>query len=573
MSQQRITLFFPYISRKKTSQDSRCRFLELPASIRLQIYYEAGLVSGKTIHLNYWGSRKQESTSQARNNTWWDAHLSALPLNLFAVCHSVHNELRKVLYGENRLVVSRKAPRGLRVLERLGTSTLREIRFLVIRVNVSSCESRCCGARGHRCGNNWHRCLSPSSHDLPLSSNIDQLVIAQWQRLCTQLASSVQPGNLALYVTCDCADVTTAQMIAEKLRLLPALRDCGLRLAIQAAEDIKAVTKDTAMYLTHSSPPPPPLPFRFLNLPKEIQLHILAYTGLVPCAEIVCTQKQLHCWISCRSRGTIATSPGIDTALLKCFCSAAHSAFSLRCCCVSLTSPFAMFLVSREVRDHAMEVFYGQNSFSVSMEQLVSLCQDSTTLSSRLDTDSEGEITEQLSEVSIVPGLAPFPPTSIGRLTSLRLLFEYSDLEHLQPNQAGWGNWLRTIDTLSREANLAALTLQIHMSEKFYPDFDDEKLTFSPIYESFMQQTYENLVRPMKVLRGRLKNLFIHLNWDTSSGFSDGRREHEQMLERIVMGQTYDAWKCGKTIRYPGRYERALEQQQLLRWSQLEHLI
>jgi hypothetical protein len=143
--------------------------------------------------------------------------LPALPLNLFAVCRSVHSELRKVLYGDNRLVVSRKAPRGLRVLERLSASTLREIQFLVIRLNVSSCESRCCGARGHRCGNDWHRCLSPSSHDLPLSSSVDQLVILQWERLCIQLASGVQPSNLALYVTCDYNDIITAHMIAQSL--------------------------------------------------------------------------------------------------------------------------------------------------------------------------------------------------------------------------------------------------------------------------------------------------------------------------------------------------------------------
>jgi hypothetical protein len=555
MSQQRITLFFPRLSQKKTLRDSRCLFLELPASIRLQIYYEAGLVSGKTIHLNYWGSRNKESTSKTRDNTLGISDLPALPLNLFAVCRSVYNELRKVLYGDNRLVVSRKVPRGLRVLERLSASTLLEIRFLVIRLNVSSCESRCCGARGHRCGNDWHRCLSPSSHDLPLSSSVDQLVIIQWKRLCMQLANGVQPSNLALYVTCDCNDATTAQMITQSLRLLPALRDCGLRLAIHMDEDIKSITKDTVMRLTRNSPPRPPPPFRFLDLPKEIQLHILAYASLVPRAEIICTQKRLHYWAPCQLRGTIADTPIIDAVLIKCFCSAAHSAFSFHCYCDDLTSPFTMFRVSREFRDYAMEVFYGQNSFSVLMEQPVSLPRDVAAISLRQDADT-GQIAEPLL-ISIMPGLASFPSASIGFLTSLCLRFEYSDLEHLQPNQAGWDNWLGTIHTLSQRANLAALTLQIQMSEKFYPDFDDEKVAFSPMYKAFMQQTYENLVLPMKLLRGRLKNLFIHLNWNTSSGFPDGRREHEQLLERIVMGHTYSAWNCGKTVRYPGRYKNA----------------
>jgi hypothetical protein len=559
MSQQRITLFFPRLSQKKTLRDSRCLFLELPASIRLQIYYEAGLVSGKTIHLNYWRSRRKESTSQAGDNRLGISDLPALPLNLFAVCRSVHSELRKALYGDNRLVVSRKAPRGLRVLERLSASTLREIQFLVIRLNVSSCESRCCGARGHRCGNEWHRCLSPSSHDLPLSSSVDQLVILQWERLCMQLASGVQPSNLALYVTCDCNDAITAHMIAQSLRLLPALRDCGLRLAIHIDKDIKSITKDTAMRLTGNSPPQPPPPFRFLGLPKEIQLHILAYASLVPRAEIISTQKRLRYWTPCQSRGKIADSPIIDARLLKCFCSAAHSAFSFHCYCDGLASPFTMFRVSHEFRDHAMEVFYGQNSFSVLMEQLVSSPRDVAAMPLRPDAHRGGQITEPLL-VSIVPGLASFLSASIACLTSVCLCFEYSDLEPLRPNQAGWDNWLGTIHTLSQKANLAALTLQIQMSENFYPDFDAEKVAFSPMYETFMRQTYENLVLPMKVLRGRLKNLFIHLNWNTSCGFPDGRREHEQLLERIVMGHTYNAWNCGKTIRDPIRYKNALEQ-------------
>ena len=555
MSQQRITLFFPRLSQKRALRDSRCLFLELPASIRLRIYYEAGMVSGETIHLNYWRSRKKEGTSPEGGNK----DLPTLPLNLFAVCRSVYNELRKVLYGDNRLVVSRKAPRGLRVLERLSASALLEIRFLVIRLNVSSCESRCCGDRGQRCGNNhWHSCLLPSSHNLPLSSSVDQLVILQWTRLCIQLASGVQPSSLALYVTCDCNDATTAQIIAQSLRLLPALRDCGLRLAIYMDEDIKSITKDTAMHLTRNSLPPPPAPFRFLDLPKEIQLHILTYASLAPRAEIICTQKRLRYWEECPTRGAIADMPIVGGGLLKCFCTAAHSAFGFRCRCSDLASPFTMFRVSRKFRDLTTEAFYGQNSFIILMDQQVSFPRDIAAISLHPDVDREGQVTEPLL-VSIMPGLAPFPSTSIGFFTSVCLRFQDSDLEHLQPNRVGWVNWLRTIHTLSQKANLAALTLQIQMCEKFYPDFDDPKVAFSLIYEAFMRQTYENLVLPMKVLHGRLKNLFIHLNWDTSSGFPDGRREHEQLLERIVMGNTYNAWDCGKTIRYPGRYENVLE--------------
>ena len=563
MSQQRITLFFPCISKEKASPNTKCHFLELPATIRLRIYHEAGLLSGRVVHLNYWGSRKKENTPGTEHLPWEDTLLPALPLSLFAVCHSIHNELQKVLYGENILRISRKAPKGLRALERLSGATLREIRFLVIRVNVSSCETACCWDRGYRCGNfGYQKCSKPSNHDIPLSSVAGQLVISQWQRICVKLANSIQPGKLALYVVCDCADRTTAQMIIKSLLLLPVLRDCGLRLAIHPDKDLKNIAKDAVMYLTRSPPPPSLSPFRFMDLPKEIQLDILGYASLVPVAEIICTQQKLRYWTTCRTRGAIADTIHVtNTAQMGCFCSAAHSAFIFHCPCHKLASPFAMFLVSRKFRDCAMEVFFGQNSFCVVMEGPVSLCQDSTIPSLRPDTESEGEMVESLSGISIVPGLAAFPQSSISCLTSLILLFEHSDTEHLQPDRAGWHNWLQTIDILSQEANLEALTIQLRMNEKLYPHFDEyypyvarEKPTFDPEYKSFMLQTYENFVHPMKALHG-LKNFFVHLNFSTSSEYPDGRREVEQMLERIVMGQTYDAWKCGKTVQYEGRWQ------------------
>jgi hypothetical protein len=119
MSQQRIPFFFPYISRKKTSPDAKCHFLELPFKIRLQIYHEAGLVSERMIHLNHWSPSKRryddprmwESGYDPRHWDPWGnarrARSTTLPVNLFAVCRSVYDELRGVLYGENRFVISR----------------------------------------------------------------------------------------------------------------------------------------------------------------------------------------------------------------------------------------------------------------------------------------------------------------------------------------------------------------------------------------------------------------------------------------------------------------------------------
>jgi len=64
-----------------------------------------------------------------------------------------------------------------------------------------------------------------------------------------------------------------------------------------------------------------------------------------------------------------------------------------------------------------------------------------------------------------------------------------------------------------------------------------------------MNDIYLKLFTPMKALKG-LKDLFIHLNYSTSIGYreDDGRKEPQRILECLVMGEGYDAWKRGKTV-------------------------
>ena len=169
MSQQRITLFFPLVWTKKTSPDAKCLFLELPVGIRRKIYHEAGLVSGKTIHINFWATRDD------------DSNLPSLPLGLFAVCRLVNDKLMRIFYGKNLFAITRRAPGGLRALERFSDSTLEKFRFLVIRVNLASCTNACCGDWDRRCGNGHVSCGNPSSHDAIMSQALisGQVIISQ----------------------------------------------------------------------------------------------------------------------------------------------------------------------------------------------------------------------------------------------------------------------------------------------------------------------------------------------------------------------------------------------------------
>ncbi|KAF4627552.1 hypothetical protein G7Y89_g10603 [Cudoniella acicularis] len=585
MSQQRITLFFPLVSRKKAStKDEKSHFLLLPPHIRLQIYHEAGLISEMTFHMNFWSARKKVNPyrHQAFDHSN-ESDVPSLPLSLFAVCRLVHEELTENFYGSNRFEITRRAPRGLRALERFSESTLAKIRVLIIRVNLASCVNLCCGYRERKCGNGYGRCSRPSSHDTPLNhaSLPDQQIISQWQRICTQLASSILPGKLELYVICDCEDRQTADLIVKPLLTLPILQNFALRLAREHDKDLASLAKETAFRLIGRLPPPPtPPPFKFLHLPQEIQRNILEYTSLVSSGDINCSQNRMLYSGLCSSAGVAAARNNIilhryflrHEDVLKCFCTKVHSAFNFLCdqykC--TLEFPFPIFLVSRAFRDMAMEIFYSKNRFSVSM---ISRVPTNSTNEPEHEQIENGDISDS---VSIIRGLSYFPKSaSIAFLTRLHLQFEPSPLETLQqasltgrgtkPNKNNNNNWLHTLTTLSATANLPILTLELRFTEKHYVSVWDFRVEPDASREAKIYDTYEQFIRPVSDLLGAqrkdggggggLKNFFLHLNWGSSCGFPgrgnyDGRHVVEGKLEEMVMGEGYDAWKEGKVVMF-----------------------
>jgi hypothetical protein len=69
-----------------------------------------------------------------------------------------------------------------------------------------------------------------------------------------------------------------------------------------------------------------------------------------------------------------------------------------------------------------MQIFYGQNKFIVSMEGVVLKVPISSSRSLRLDGENAEETADPL-EVSIAPGLAVFPHSSIKYLTEIQFDF------------------------------------------------------------------------------------------------------------------------------------------------------
>jgi hypothetical protein len=138
---------------------------------------------------------------------------------------------------------------------------------------------------------------------------------------------------------------------------------------------------------------------------------------------------------------------------LKCFCSSDDSSFNFHDddAYKSLGFPRALFLISREFRETAMEIFYSKNTFAVSM-----IGPDPPHSSRR---------------PWIASSLQLFSKGCLGFFTSLIIEFRALNLA-FAPDQPSWNNWLETNNFLSKEANLAILDLELRT---FYPppwDYD-----------------------------------------------------------------------------------------------------
>lgn len=562
MRQQRITSYFS--SQESPYPELKFCFLTLPFKIRRMIYHEAGLATPRGIDMNYWGAFRKErlETLQDLSDSELESYrlddraveakrvllrLPPFPLNLLYVCHAIHDEVEKILYSENHFSITRRDLGGLQAIENMSIAALQQLRHILIRVNVSSCIRGCCHRKRSHHGSH-HICDDIREHDPPMGviSRSDKQILSQWQRICTRLATNIRPNMLSLYIICDCKDQETAKMVVEPLLSMPVLKDCALRLATKNTHnELQSLAKSTVLRLTGRLKPQSSGPFRFQDLPKEIQLMVLSHTPLIVSHDIVCSNSRLHYMGSCAASGRakLYAEQGLPREWwcdvgYTCFCTRAHAAFSFPCRCERFPSSY--FLVSSKFRQAAMKVFYGGNRFIIQLCELKDISHNSN----------------KTKEMSIIPFLKWFPRDSIIFLASLVLEF--------LPIKRGYvlkkRSWKIMVAQLYQNANLPALTLEIRLIDLFwhYYDHDDgydyceeRPKSLNDEYRGHIQDAYCNKFKPMIALRG-LKALFFNITYYGGRSKTRGRKELEQTLERMVMGEEYDAWTCGKGF-YLGR--------------------
>ena len=135
---------------------AHCPFLELPLHIRRQIYHKAGVPRGQLIDLNQYRESLKEYplyNGLYNSSTYYLPLLAAV--SLLTVCRMVHDEVMRILYGENCFELTEYLHRpylNICVLLSMGDAAIREMRYLTVRLRSESCVESCCSRPRDRCG-------------------------------------------------------------------------------------------------------------------------------------------------------------------------------------------------------------------------------------------------------------------------------------------------------------------------------------------------------------------------------------------------------------------------------------
>ena len=489
MSQQTL---YDYFDSPKKSVSTKSSFFSLPFSIRRRIYLTAGLGSRRFIVLNYWqGSRFSESDLVSYEQEHKcpaeprlgkaDLEADSLPTSLLYVSRAIHSEVEKLLYSENEFVVSSRGPGGLQALAKLSQNAVKELRSITVRLEPCLCITPSCSVTQwprRPARREFWQCSHPQ-HDRSLGdiARSDRSVITQWQQICARFSEHAKPKKVKLYLICPVSSIALARKVLQPLSSLPVLCECGISLGGCRESNLQDLARKTALILMGKSHLLKP--FRFFDLPDEIQLQILEHTPLVSAVKLQAYEwnsKMRYYWKDPRNY-PLTEDQWNDIAVYPIhFCCRELAGLNLRCACYSFLS--AYYLVSRRFGSMARKVFFSKNQFVLHPWDPW-WCPDTPFHSPAPSLELHDELPRPNLGL-FVDYLDTLAPESLGMLTSITFVFPPMDHTYLAGQAPPWVAWLRAVDLLVKHANSPGLTIELHMSDIYISDSDELQRRHSP---------------------------------------------------------------------------------------------
>ncbi|TVY59259.1 hypothetical protein LCER1_G000480 [Lachnellula cervina] len=522
---------------------SQPSLLSLPQRIRQRIYLEAGLAIDCSIDLNW----------QINRNKWHRSDNEST-YSLLLTCRRIYAEASFLVYSTSRFFIRYRDTKSLKALMSLTETSVASLAQLTIHLNVTSCES----------DGTYSRCC-------PLGICFqDTTVISEWQRAADYIATCIRPSHLKLYFVCDVEDLKTGHRAVQPLQSLPTLAECYVRLHQLRQPVLQALAVEAATRamggqwaLIKDS-----VPFRFMDLPREIRFRILEYTDLVtPVSEVEWNPND-NFYLSfahdcdeycdlCEDNFPDGCLPSphyvcqfhncftIEPQQVGCFCHRRHAAFSSKCAC--WIPPTPLFLVCQDLRQDAEAVFFSKNHFIIAP---VNGC-----------THPVDASPDRLEALIFFKDF--LRPTAQLFLRSLEIVFPPFNDDYLRSDDPAYQQWLQVIEHMC-QLNLPGLSLSIVMADGPYDRSHEKQFRF-PITKDQARTVFRMYLRtlsPLSKLRDNgLQFFFAALtspySWDALFLLYDdldnpvsqtrSRAVEKQIsgltrrVERDVMGQDYDS--------------------------------
>ena len=323
-----------------------------------------------------------------------------------------------------------------------------------------------------------------------------------------QLVLMVNLSTFSFGISCK-IDGVTGGILLDGLKVLQGIKELSLRLNDFPDPSLISVVKSTALTLTGRSHIPPK-PFRFTELPVELRHLVICHTDLVPFYNS--HQSYPSCiWIN---DGKIDQDYGIccrtcTNSLTECACWSRARAYSTQCTCRSHT--FGLFRVSRSLNADAAYVCFSKNRFVL-----------------RCDS----------SFASHTAFLLSLPSHALYSIRQLDIQVSDVQIGCFEPDRsqsAIINEVSKLLGVISTTFNLPLLHLSLDFFGLSIDDFSDDD-------DDDLDWVYELHREISRVIALKFKGRGL----DRFEVFSNFWCEEEDELEKMVMGDGYDALARGK---------------------------